>query len=50
LKKKQGDFNFALGSREGNFSCKKARIVPTSPGLVNSAVNKGLFEIMSYIL
>ena len=34
-KKKQGDFNFALEFREGDFSWYRARISPTSPGVVS---------------
>ena len=36
-KKKQGDFNFALSSRESNFSRYRAVISPTLPGLVSPA-------------
>lgn len=38
-KKKQGDFNFALESREGDFSWYRARISPTSPGLVSPEIS-----------
>jgi hypothetical protein len=34
-KKKQGDFNFALQFREGDFSSYRVRILPTSPGVVS---------------
>jgi hypothetical protein len=34
-KKKQGDFNFALQSRGSDFSQYRARISPTSSGLVS---------------
>ena len=37
-KKKQGNFNFALQSREGDFSRYRAKISPTSPGLVSPAL------------
>jgi hypothetical protein len=38
-KKKQGDFNFALESREGDFSQYRMKILPTSPGLVSHAAS-----------
>ena len=37
-KKKQGDFNFALQSRESDFSRHRARISPTLPSLVSPAI------------
>ena len=48
-KKKQGDVNFALESREGDFSWYRARTLPTSPGLVSPAsmITTKVFELDS---